>query len=104
MKLRAYLVLHGPPNRKLGMSHPIVKQIAAAAGVTTQQVYKVSLGRAFASERLAKVIATITHGRVPLKETINAKPRRPGRKPDPSSKRQRELRRKRRVRHGSNRA
>ena len=94
MKLRTYLVLHGPPNRRLGMTHPIIKQIAAAAGVSRQQVYKISLGRVYASPAVAEVINTITRGRVKPKETINARPKKPGRKPSPESVKRRRAKRR----------
>ncbi len=83
MKLRNYLFLHGPPNRVLGMTHPVIKQIAAAAGISRHHAHRIALGHVYASKRVAEIIHTITRGRVPPKETMNARPQKPGRKPKP---------------------
>lgn len=79
--LRQYIAIAGPENRQLGRKNPVIKRLAAAAGVTVEQVYKLSLGYTHASPEVAATIERLTNGKVKARSLINRNPKKPGPKP-----------------------
>jgi DNA-binding transcriptional regulator YdaS (Cro superfamily) len=79
--LRQYIAIAGPQNRQLGRKNPVVKQLAAAAGVTVWQIHKLALGHTHASADVAATIERLTNGKVKARSLINRNPQKPGPKP-----------------------